>query len=318
MGRGGAEGLGGGALGGAEVAVAAGAEAVGGVAEVLDEGGHAALGGFGVGDHAVDLAAAEGELLVVAGAPGLDVAVCSVARTLPSKSMAAAPCEASFSTARLKVSTIHPEALAEDVGHLEFVGEEGGYPDEFGGGGVVALEEEVVHLAVGEGVEEDGAGGLAVASGAADLLVVGLDGAGEGDVDDGADVGLVDAHAEGDGGYDYFEFADEEVALDSLAGGGVEAGVVGGGFGAEGGGQLFGGFAGGGVDDGGAVLGFAEEVGGELVAAGLGELDDLDGEVVAAEAVDEEGGVGELELGDDVFLDGGGGGGGEGEDGGWA
>ena len=50
--------------------MAAGAEAVGGVAEVLDEGGHAALRGFGEGDHAVDLAAAEGELLVVAAAPG--------------------------------------------------------------------------------------------------------------------------------------------------------------------------------------------------------------------------------------------------------
>ena len=56
----------------------------------------------------------------------------------------------------------------------------------------------------------------------------------------------------------------------------------------------------------------------ELVAAGLRELDDLDGEVVAAEAVDEEGGLVEVELGDDVALDGGGGGGGEGEDGGGA
>ena len=61
--------------------------------------------------------------------------------------------------------------------------------------------------------------------------------------------------------------------------------------------------------------GVAEEVGGELVAAGLGHLDDFDGEVVAAEAVDEEGGIVELELGDDVLLDGGGGGGGEGDDG---
>ena len=48
---------------------------------------------------------------------------------------------------------------------------------------------------------------------------------------------------------------------------------------------------------------------------GLDSLDDLDGEVVAAEAVDEERGLRELELGDDVLLDGGGGGGGERDDG---
>ena len=47
----------------------------------------------------------------------------------------------------------------------------------------------------------------------------------------------------------------------------------------------------------------------------VGELDDLDGEVVAAEAVDEEGWLRELELGDDVLLDGGRGGGGEGDSG---
>ncbi len=124
---------------------------------------------------------------------------------------------------------VHPEAAGEVVGVLEVGGEEGGDAGELGGGGVVALEEEVVHLAVGEGVEEDGAGGQAVAAGAADLLVVGLDGGGEGGVDDGADVGLVDAHAEGDGGDDDFEFAGEEGGLDAVAGAGVEAGVVGGG-----------------------------------------------------------------------------------------
>ena len=82
---------------------------------------------------------------------------------------------------------------------------------------VVALEEEVVRLAVGEGVQEDGAAGLAVASGAADLLVVALDGAGKRGVDDGADVGFVDAHAEGDGGDDDLELAGEEVALHAFA-----------------------------------------------------------------------------------------------------
>ncbi len=61
-----------------------------------------------------------------------------------------------------------------------------------------------------------------------------------------------------------------------------------------------------------------EEVRGEFVAARFGELDDLDGEVVAAEAVDEELGLSELELGDDVFLDGGRCGCGEGDDGGGA
>ncbi|MCU1320058.1 MAG: hypothetical protein JWP98_1576, partial [Edaphobacter sp.] len=58
-----------------------------------------------------------------------------------------------------------------------------------------------------------------------------------------------------------------------------------------------------------------EKLGGELVTARLGELDDFDGEVVAAEAVDEESRLVELELGDDVLLDGGCGGGGEGNDG---
>jgi len=49
--------------------VAAGAVGVGGVAEVADEGGHAALRGLGEGDHAVDLAAAELDLLLVTCLP---------------------------------------------------------------------------------------------------------------------------------------------------------------------------------------------------------------------------------------------------------
>ena len=108
------------------------------------------------------------------------------------------------------------------------------------------------------------------------------------------------------------------MALDALACGGVEACVVGCGTSAEGTGEFFGGFAGWRVDDGGAVGFFFEEIGGELVAAGFGEFDDFDGEVVAAEAVDEEFGLGELELGDDVFLDCWCRGCGEGDDGGGA
>jgi hypothetical protein len=70
---------------------------------------------------------------------------------------------------------------------------------------------------VGVGVHEDGAAGQAVASGAADLLVIAFEGAGQSGVDDGADIGFVDAHAEGDGGYDAVELAGLEVLLDGFA-----------------------------------------------------------------------------------------------------
>ncbi len=138
-------------------------------------------------------------------------------RTLPAMSVWAAPWEASFLDGFGEGVGVHFEFRAEDVRHLKFVGEGACDAGELGGYGVVALEEEVVHLAVGEAVEEDGAGGQAVAAGAADLLVEGFDGGGQGVVDDGADVGLIDAHAEGDGGDDDLELAREELALDALA-----------------------------------------------------------------------------------------------------
>ena len=121
-------------------------------------------------------------------------------------------------------------------------------------------------------------------------------------MDDGADVGFVDAHAEGDGGDDYFQFSGEEVALDAFACAGIETGVIGGSASAEGGGEFFCRFAGWSIDDGGAIGFFFEEIYSELVAARFGEFDDLDGEVVATEAMDEELGFCELELRDDVFL----------------
>ena len=204
FGGGWAEGLRGGVLWGAEVAVAAGAEAVGGVAEVLDERGHAALRGFGELHHAVDLLAAEGELVVVAFAPCCACGSFFAGADVAGHVDGGCALGDEFFDGFVEGLGVHLETLAEEIGHLVVVVEERGDASEFGDGGIVALEEEVVHLAVGEGVEEDGAGGLAIASGAADLLVVLLDGAGERGVDDGADVGFVDAHAEGDGGDDYF------------------------------------------------------------------------------------------------------------------
>ncbi len=83
---------------------------------------------------------------------------------------------------------------------------------------VVAIVEEVVRALVGVGVHEEGAAGCAIAAGATDFLVVAFEGAGKAGVNDGADVGLVDAHAEGDGGDDDFKLSALEGALHALAG----------------------------------------------------------------------------------------------------
>ena len=157
--------------------------------------------------------------------------------------------------------------------------------------------------------------GLAVAAGAADLLVVGLERAGQRGVDDGADIGLVDAHAEGDGGDDHLQFAGEEGGLHLLAALGVEAGVIGGGgeIVLQVGGEAVGFVAGGRVDDGGPAIFRLQQLAGQLGALTGRRFDDFDGDVVAAEAVDEAGGFGEPELLDDIVLHHGRGGGGQGD-----
>ena len=76
-------------------------------------------------------------------------------------------------------------------------------------------------------VERQGVGGRAVAAGAADLLVVALDRLRQVGVGDVADVGLVDAHAEGDGGADDEPVLALEAGLGEAAVVGLEAGVVG-------------------------------------------------------------------------------------------
>ena len=125
--------------------------------------------------------------------------------------------------------------------------------------GVFDLVDEVGLLGGVAAVEEEQAfGGEAVAAGAAGFLVVAFDVAREVVVDDEADVGLVDAHAEGDGGADDADFVAEEEVLVTDAEVGVEAGVVGAGGdagGVEAVGDGFGGGAGGAVDDAGARRG---------------------------------------------------------------
>ena len=53
----------------AEIAVAARSQAIGGIAEVLDERGHPALLRVGEGCHTVELGAAERQLSIVASTP---------------------------------------------------------------------------------------------------------------------------------------------------------------------------------------------------------------------------------------------------------
>ena len=98
--------------------------------------------------------------------------------------------------------------------------------------------------------------GLAIASGAADFLGVVLDALGQVVVVDRTDVGLVDAHAEGDGRHHHGVVAGHEAVLHGLAGLRFHAGVVGfgriPGFGQSGGDRL-GGFLQGNVDNGRAL-----------------------------------------------------------------
>lgn len=280
---------------------------------MADESGHAALRGFREGGHALKLCAAMGELALVAEVPGREAGEADAA--VEGELRGALGGE--FFDGAAEGAGIHSQAIAESVGGLEFGVELANDAVEVFDGRVVADEEALVDAAVGEAVQQDGAGGQPVASGAADFLVIGLDGAGQCGVDDGADVGLVDAHAKGDGGDDHLKPAVEEGALNGLAYGGVEAGMIGSGgeAAAQLEGQAVGGFARRSVDDGGTRGDGGEEFEDEFVAPGFGELDNLDGEVVAAEAMDEEGGVGEAKLLDDVLLDDGRSRGGEGDDG---
>ena len=65
-----------------------------------------------------------------------------------------------------------------------------------------------------------------VAAGTAGLLLISLDGFGHGDVQDEADVGAVDAHAEGDGGDDEVAFFLDKLFLHAPAEFGGHAGVI--------------------------------------------------------------------------------------------
>ena len=161
-------------------------------------------------------------------------------------------------------------------------------------------------------IKQDGVGGLAVAAGAADLLVVGFGAVGHVEMDDEADVWTVDAHAEGDGGDDDDRLAAAEAGEGDALFHGRQAGVKGDGgvaLGAEAVGDAFGLVAAAAVDDAGlaAVLGEDGEQFGGFALLGLGG----DVQVGAVEAGGEDLGRAHVERGQDVVAGAGVGGGGE-------
>ena len=153
--------------------------------------------------------------------------------------------------------------------------------------------------AVGRRIEQNTAGVLAVAPGAAGLLVIGLETAGGVEMDDAADVVTVDPHAKGVGGGNDGAIAGHEMLLRLVALVRAQAGVV-----AEAAETLangLDGLAGGGVDN--RWLRLVEEFGQgfELVFLAA-PPDDAEGQVGTLEAGDEMRHVGAAQLLDNVVA----------------
>ena len=150
-------------------------------------------------------------------------------------------------------------------------------------------------------VEQEAVAGQAVASGAAGLLVVALDVFGQVVVDHPADVGLVDAHAEGDRGADDLHLVAQEKLLVFGAFLVAEPGVVGPGGEAAVGerlGHALGGGARGAIDDAALVLALFHELEDLLERFVLGG--DAVGEVGAVETRDKSRRVAQAQVLHDV------------------
>jgi uncharacterized membrane protein YhaH (DUF805 family) len=155
-----------------------------------------------------------------------------------------------------------------------------------------------------QAVGHPGIGVFAVAAGAAGLLVVGLDVLRQIQVRDETHVGLVDAHAEGDGGDHHDPVLAQEAALMTLAHLGVEPGVVGQGgdaLGVEPGRGLLHLLARAAVDDAGLALVLVAQPAQQL-ALRLVLLDDGVADVGPVEAGDEVSRAGQRQAPDDVVA----------------
>lgn len=144
----------------------------------------------------------------------------------------------------------HVEAVAD--GHLAVVAEV-----VVDGADEIAVGEGVGNAthqpaAIGRVVEKHSVGGLAVAAGTAGFLEIGFGGVGEVEMNDQTDIGLVDAHTEGIGGYHNTDGAGSPTLLALVFFGLGESGMVADGTvapGREPGGQFAAALAAAGVDD---------------------------------------------------------------------
>ena len=92
----------------------------------------------------------------------------------------------------------------------------------------LAFKEFLELLKVFAAIESDALSFASVTSCTSCLLIVAFEALGDVVVDDVTDVGLVDAHTKGDGGYDDIDFLHKEIVLRLGADSGFHAGVVGG------------------------------------------------------------------------------------------
>src|SRR6185437_2163208 len=90
---------------------------------------------------------------------------------------------------------------------------------------VVPLEEELMCAAIGIRVHQNGAAGQGIATGPADLLVIGFEAGRKRRVNDSTYIRLIDTHAERNRGVDDFKRAIEKSALHPVTMIGVEARV---------------------------------------------------------------------------------------------
>ena len=93
-------------------------------------------------------------------------------------------------------------------------------------GGIAAVDQKAAHAKIVAVPQQVAAGRVAIAAGAASLLVVGLDALGHVVVDHVAHVGLVDAHAKGVGGNHHLDIVVDKSALALAAGVVAHAGMV--------------------------------------------------------------------------------------------